>query len=218
MVSTQYKISITKEQLAQLPVHSYQGDIRLVDTAEAVHASLRELSCEKMVGFDTETRPSFRKGCRHQVALMQIATDNLCYLFRLNKTGICADLKAFLENPEILKIGLSVHDDFNAIRRTEEFEPRGFVDLQTMMKDYDITDISLTKIYAIVFGERISKGQRLTNWEAETLSPAQQAYAALDAVACLKLYKYLVAGKFDILHSPYRHEVENICIPDDVVN
>lgn len=207
MISTEYKISITKEQLAELPVHSYEGAIRLIDTPEGVHAAVKELAKEKIVGFDTETKPSFKKGCRHKVALMQISTDSVCYLFRLNKLGICAELKEFLENSDILKIGLSVHDDFNAIRRTVEFTPGGFVDLQAMMKDYDITDISLTKIYGIIFGERISKGQRLTNWEADTLSPAQQAYAALDAKACLKLYRYLTAGKFDIMHCPYRHAV-----------
>lgn len=218
MFPTQYKISITKEQLAELPVHTYEGAIRVIDTAEAAHASLRELAKEKIVGFDTETRPSFRKGCRHQVALMQLSTDSICYLFRLNKIGICAELKQFLENPDIIKVGLSVHDDFNAIRRTEEFEPAGFVDLQSMVKDFDISDCSLTKIYAIIFGERISKGQRLTNWEADELSPAQQAYAALDAKACLRLYKHLASGSFDIVHNPFRHPVENITAPGYVVN
>lgn len=200
-----YIISISKEQLAELPVTSYSGKIQLVDNPSALHAAMRYINKQKMVGFDTETKPSFRKGCRHKVALMQISTSDECFLFRLNKLGICAELKAFLENPEILKIGLSLHDDFNAISRTEPFEPKGFVDLQSMMKDYTITDISLQKVYAIIFGEKISKGQRLTNWEADSLTRAQQGYAALDAWACLKIFRHLQEGKFDVLSSPYRH-------------
>lgn len=201
-----YIISISKEQLAELPVIMFPGAITLVDTASAAHEALRRLSKEKIVGFDTETRPSFRKGCCHKVALMQISTADRCYLFRLNRIGICADLKNFLENPDITKIGLSVHDDFHAISRTEEFSPQGFIDLQQMVKKYNIDDISLQKIYAIVFGRRISKGQRLTNWEADSLTPAQQAYAALDAWACLKIYRHFEDGGFDMFNSPYRHK------------
>lgn len=208
MTQPDYILSISKEELAEMPVTSFDGQIILIDNAAGAHEALRRLSDEKIVGFDTETKPSFRKGIRNKVALMQISTAGCCYLFRLNKIGICAELKAFLENPDILKIGLSVHDDFGAIRRSEEFEPQGFVDLQQMVRDFEIADISLQKIYAIIFGCRISKGQRLTNWEAETLTEAQQAYAALDAWACLRIYNVLADHTFDNLHSPYRHHPE----------
>ena len=114
-------------------------------------------------------------------------------------------LKDSLENPDIIKIGLSVHDDFNVLRRSGDIDPKGFIDLQEYVKKFDITDISLQKIYGIVFGERISKTQRLTNWEADVLTPAQQSYAALDAWACLKLYLHLRDGRFDGLASPFRH-------------
>ena len=202
-----FEIRINKEALAEMPVITYPAEISLIDSAAEAHAALRALSKEKMVGFDTETRPSFRKGCVHKVALMQISTMERCFLFRLNKIGICAQLKEFLENPDIVKIGLSVHDDFNVLRRSGEIEPQGFIDLQTYVKGFGITDISLQKIFGIVFGERISKTQRLTNWEADTLTPAQQAYASLDAWACLKLYIHLRDGRFDALSSPFRHEV-----------
>lgn len=205
MNEEKYIISISKEELGAMQVTSYPGAISVIETPSQAHMALRALAKEKMVGFDTETKPSFRKGCRHNVALMQISTADRCFLFRLNKLGICAELKAFLENPDIMKIGLSVHDDFGAIRRTEDFEPGGFVDLQELVRKYDIADISLQKIYAIVFGERISKGQRLTNWEADTLTEAQQAYAALDAWACLKLYRYFESDSFNPLLSPFRH-------------
>ncbi|MDE6207110.1 MAG: 3'-5' exonuclease domain-containing protein 2 [Muribaculaceae bacterium] len=207
MKDTKYTISIGKEELSELPVVHYDGAITVVESAAVAHSALRALAKETMVGFDTETRPCFRKGQSRPAALMQISTADRCFLFRLNKIGICAELKAFLENPDILKIGLSLHDDFNVLRRSTPLSPEGFVDLQDLVKRYDISDISLQKIYAIIFGERISKSQRLTNWEADTLTPSQQAYAALDAWACLKIYKELADGRFDPLTSPHRHEV-----------
>lgn len=205
MNSKDYIISIDKAALAELPTISYPAEITVVESAAEALAALRALATEKVVGFDTETRPSFHKGRTHKVALMQISTEDRCFLFRLNKIGICSELKAFLENPDIVKIGLSVHDDFSVLRRSGDINPEGFIDLQHTVKQYGITDISLQKIYAIIFGGRISKSQRLTNWEAETLTPAQQAYAALDAWACLKIYSYLKNGDFDPLASPYRH-------------
>ncbi|MCH5220739.1 MAG: 3'-5' exonuclease domain-containing protein 2 [Muribaculaceae bacterium] len=188
-----------------MPVMTYPAAITLIDSAAEAHSALRFLSKEHAVGFDTETRPSFRKGLVHKMALMQISTLERCFLFRLNKIGICSELKKFLENPDIIKIGLSLHDDFKVLSRTASINPQGFVDLQKMVAHYDISDISLQKVYAIIFGERISKSQRLTNWEAETLSGAQQAYAALDAWACLRIYNSLTSGEFDPLTSPFRH-------------
>lgn len=210
-----YIISICKEQLVELPVSTYPAAITVIDKAEQAHGAIRDLSKEHILGFDTETRPSFRKGCRHKVSLMQISTPDRCFLFRLNKIGICAELKSLLENPNILKVGLSIRDDFNAIRYVEDFEPQGFIDLQRMVREYEIADISLQKIYAIIFEERISKGQRLTNWEADELTAAQQAYAALDAWACLKIYKTLISGEFNPQLSPYRHlpEPESTDVP-----
>ena len=134
---------------------------------------------------------------------MQLATDDFCFLFRLNKLGMFDRLKAFLENPEITKVGLSVHDDFTVLGRSREIAPQGFIELQTFVKQYDIADTSLQKIYAIVFGRSISKSQRLTNWEAPELTPGQQRYAAIDAWACLKIYRHLSSGAFTPAVSPY---------------
>lgn len=205
MNNDKYIISISKDALAELPQLAYSGKITLIESAAMAHSALRALAKERVVGFDTETRPSFRKGRVHKVALMQISTEERCFLFRLNKIGICAELKNFLENPDILKIGLSVHDDFGVLRRTTPIEPQGFIELQTMVKQFGITDTSLQKIYAIIFGERISKAQRLSNWEAETLTESQQTYAAIDALACLKIYNTLKSGQFIPEKSQYRH-------------
>lgn len=197
-------IAISKETVAEMPVVECPVDITLVDTPELARMALRELSRARVVGFDTETRPSFQRGRVHSVALMQLSTDTHCFLFRLNKLGISEHLRQFLENPEIIKIGLSVHDDFSVMRRlVSDLYPQGFIDLQEYVKYFHINDISLQKIYAIVFGEKISKNQRLTNWEAETLTEQQQKYAALDAWACLRLYRTLRSGQFHPDESPY---------------
>ena len=197
-------IAISKESIAEMPNVTFSGNITVVDTPLIAKRALMELSAARVVGFDTETRPSFHKGRMHNVSLMQLSTDEHCYLFRINRLGISEGLKNFLEDPEIIKIGLSVHDDFSVMRRlSPELYPQGFIDLQEYVKYFHISDISLQKVYAIVFGERISKTQRLSNWEADVLTEAQQTYAAIDAWACLKLYRQLRSGAFRPDESPY---------------
>lgn len=199
-----HTIAISKEAVAQMPTVSYPGTISIVDNPADARVALRELTRARVIGFDTETRPSFHKGRSHNVALMQLSTGDHCFLFRLNKLGISEGLRRLLEDPEIVKIGLSVHDDFSVMRRVvPDLAPQGFIDLQEYVKYFHIYDISLQKIYAIIFGERISKAQRLTNWEADTLTDAQQTYAAIDAWACLRLYRRLRSGGFKPEDSPY---------------
>lgn len=185
---------------------TFSGTITVVDTPEGAARAVAELSTASIVGFDTETKPSFKKGQSHPVALMQVATDTHGYLFRLNRLGMNPDVKRFLEDDRIVKIGLSLKDDFFVMHRSADFEPQGFIDLQGFVRKYAIADSSLQRIYAILFGQRISKGQRLSNWEAPELTPAQQAYATIDAWACLRIYRYLLSGEFNPAESPYRKE------------
>lgn len=205
-------IAISKETVAEMPVVDYPGQITLVDTPEMARIALRELTRARVVGFDTETRPSFHRGRVHNVALMQLSTDDHCYLFRLNIIGISGPLRKFLEDPEIIKIGLSVHDDFSVMRRmVDDLDPQGFIDLQEYVKFFHINDISLQKIYAIVFSEKISKNQRLTNWEAPELTEQQQRYAAIDAWACLRLYRTFRSGSFHPDESPFIVDRSQLC-------
>ena len=197
------QLSITKEQIAALPQANFEGEIVTIDTLDAVAAAVAELADNRIIGFDTETKPSFKKGSPNKVALMQLSTDTKCFLFRLNKIGIPPELCQLMERDDVVKIGLSVHDDFHVMHRICEFTPGGFIELQTYVKDFQILDISLQKIYAIIFNEKISKKQRLTNWEASELTEAQQLYAATDAWACLKIYRYLSTGKFNPDECPY---------------
>ncbi len=204
MQSTDYTISIDKATLAQLPTAAFQGEIITIQTLEQTEDAIAYLEQHKLVGFDTETKPSFKKGKPNKVALLQLSTDSRCYLFRLNKIGVPDPIVRFLENEGIMKIGLSVHDDFHVMHRTSTVEPKGFLELQDYVKKYKITDISLQKIYAIIFDQRISKSQRLTNWEADELTRGQQVYAATDAWACLQIYKHLTNGLFQPSLSPYK--------------
>ena len=183
--------SITKEELAKLPVEEFKGRIIVAQTEAEVQKSIEYLSSFSVVGFDTETRPAYKKGTVRGVALMQLSTQDTCFLIRLNFTEFPPCLLGFLTNPDVKKIGLSLRDDFLSISRRATIEPKGFIDLQQQVPKYGFADISLQKIYALLFKKRISKGQRLTNWEADILTDAQKKYAALDAWACLKIYEEL---------------------------
>ncbi len=203
-------VSISKQELAVLPVAAFPGKIVMVDRPEKVSEAVSALCAEAVIGFDTETKPSFRRGHSNNVALLQLSTHTTCYLFRLNMIGMYPEVRRLLENPDIIKIGVSIHDDFHNLHKLYDMTPQGFIDLQSYVKDYDIIDNSLSRIYAILFGKRISKGQRLTNWEAPELTIHQQEYASLDAYACIQIYDHLNRYGFDPASSPYYHTLEEL--------
>jgi ribonuclease D len=183
--------TITKEEISQYPTETFDGQIIEIRTTDECEEAVKRLSSCQLLGFDTETRPTFKKGAVNSAALIQLSTEDCCFLFRLNIIGFPPSLIRLLTNPDVLKIGLSLRDDFNSMRRRKEFTPRGFADIQLLVKNYDIDDLGLQKIYALLFQKKISKSQRLTNWEADLLSEPQKRYAALDAWACLKIYETL---------------------------
>lgn len=194
-------MTITKEQLSGLPIETFAGKIIVIDHEEEVSDAVAFLSQQAALGFDTETKPSFKRGQNHKVALMQLATDEECYLFRLNRIGYPDKLVQLMSNPDIKKIGLSLRDDFAAIRQRSVRKPENFIDLQLFVDKFGIDDNSLQKIYALLFGRKISKSQRLSNWETSQLTPAQQSYAAIDAWACLRIYNHLSSTNNEI--TPY---------------
>ncbi|GAB6395595.1 MAG: 3'-5' exonuclease [Bacteroidales bacterium] len=187
----QYISSITRDKISLLPVEKYDGRIVVIEREEDVADAAGYLSGCAKVGFDTETRPCFGRGPRYKIALMQVADDDVCFLFRLNRIGLPKALKDFLQNNSVLKIGLSLRDDFRAIHKCTNIEPANFLDLQHYVNKFGIEEKSLQKIYAILFDSQISKKQQLSNWEADELSEFQKQYAALDAWACLKIYNTL---------------------------
>lgn len=181
------------------------GEIIVVSDESVAADAVKELEKAEIIGFDTETKPAFRKGQQNTVALLQLAMHGKCYLFRLCRIGMLPEVKRLLEDRHILKVGLSIKDDFHSLNKLGELSPDGFVDLQEYVKEFGISDCSLTKINSIVTGKRISKSQQLSNWEAKELSNKQKEYAALDAMACINIFEFLRDGKFNPEDSPYIH-------------
>ena len=183
---------ISKQEVAEMPKEVFGGRIFVVFTEEEARKAIDYLNTHAVVGVDTETRPSFKKGTVHKVALLQVSTTDTCFLFRLNRLGLPDFLEELLQN-DVLKVGLSIKDDFAAMRRRNNGDPRtgNWVELQDYVAKMGIQEMSLQKIYALLFGRKISKSQRLTNWEADALTEAQCLYAATDAWSCVKMYNYL---------------------------
>lgn len=186
-----YRHRITKEEVNQLPHTAFPGEIVEVDTPEKAAEAILHLRQSGAVGIDTETRPSFSKGVYHQVALLQIASETHCYLFRLNKIGVTKEIATFFASPKIVKVGLAMRDDVRALARRKKFIAKCCIDIQNVVNNYGILELGLQKIFAIVFNQKISKAQRLTNWENEVLTEQQMLYAATDAWATLRIYQQL---------------------------
>ena len=180
-----------KKLISALPRALFEGRIFVIQTEAEASRAVDYLLASAVLGVDTETRPSFRKGCTNKVALLQVSTDDTCFLFRLNHIGVTESVKRLLQDENVLKVGLSLRDDFASLHKRGEFEPRAFLDLQDYVRAFGIEDMSLQKLYANIFGQKISKGQRLTNWEADVLTEGQKLYAATDAWACIRLYREL---------------------------
>ena len=204
MITLRNKIS--KQQVAEMPKENFPGRIFVVYTEADARKAVKYLNTHSIVGVDTETRPSFRRGKMHNVALLQISTHDTCFLFRLNHLGLPDFLDEFLRN-NVLKVGLSFLDDFAMLRKRNQGDLRegNWVELQDYVPRFGIEEKSLQKIYALLFGKKISKAQRLSNWEAEVLTEAQQLYAATDAWACVEIYNYL-----EELRSHGNYQVEKV--------
>ena len=188
----QIKNKITKAEIATLPKVLFPGRIFVIYTEADADKAISYLQTQRIVGVDTETRASFKRGTTHKVALLQISTSDTCFLFRLNQIGMPPSLQEFLMS-DTLKIGLSLKDDFTMLRRRKDVhaEEGNWIELQDYVGRFGIEDRSLQKIFANLFGQKISKSQRLSNWEAETLSEGQMKYAATDAWACVEIYNCL---------------------------
>ena len=184
-----------KKLIADLPVVAFEGRIIVILTAGETERAVRYLLTHPLLGIDTETKPSFKKGHQFTVSLLQVSTPDTCFLFRLNHTGLTPALQRLLEDESVVKVGLSLHDDINSLHRLGDFKPGGFVDIQNLVGPMGIEDLSLQKLYANLFGQKISKRQQLSNWEADILNDKQKVYAATDAWACINIYEELVRLK-----------------------
>lgn len=178
-----------KKQIPALPRAVFKGRIIVILTPEEAEKAVDYLMKAEVLGFDTETRPQFKKGKPNKVALMQVSTEDTCFLFRLNRIGLCPAIQRLLETTAVTKVGLSWHDDLLMLHKRGEFKEAGFFELQDHMRELGIEDKSLAKLFANLLGGRISKREQLSNWEADVLKDSQKNYAATDAWACVMLYK-----------------------------
>jgi ribonuclease D len=188
MLKTIYN-KFNKADIASLPIETFPGRIVVIMSEGETEKAVRYLLSQDILGVDTETRPSFRRGEMHKVSLLQVSSKDICFLFRLNMTGITPSIKQLLENTEVPMIGLSWHDDLASLKRRANFKAGYFIDLQSVVGKIGIEDLSLQKIYANLFGKKISKRQRLTNWDADVLTDKQKVYAATDAWTCINIYE-----------------------------
>lgn len=187
--------SITKEEIASLPLIAFDGKISIPITDDEISEAVEYLRCFSVVGFDTETRPCFKKGRRNKVALLQLSAGDKAFLFRINKIGLPSSVRELLADGSILKVGAAIHDDIKALQAISNYEPCGFVDVQTIAKELGIENLGLKPLSALLLGFRISKAQQTSNWEIQFLSEAQQLYAATDAWISLKIYTKLIELK-----------------------
>ena len=184
-----------KKSIAQLPTVTFPGKTVVVMGESEAEKAVHFLLSRDILGVDTETRPSFKKGESHMVSLLQVSTSDVCFLFRLNHIGITPAILRLLENTTVPMVGLSLHDDMLSLHKRVGFTPGNFIDLQDLVGELGIEDLSLQKLYANLFHQKISKRQRLTNWDSDVLNDKQKAYAALDAWACINLYKEILRLK-----------------------
>jgi ribonuclease D len=187
----EFTAHIRQEDLRSLSNIVFPGRITVVSSVAEAESAVECLSKFELLGFDTETKPMFRKGQKHKIALLQLSSDVAAYLFRLHAIGIPDCLAKLLENDAVKKIGVAVHDDIKGLQHVRRIKPGGFIDLQKIVPNFGIQDLSVQKIAAIVLNARISKSQRLTNWENEHLTDMQQLYAATDAWVCREIYVQL---------------------------
>jgi ribonuclease D len=186
------RTNITLEEINGLPLKSFEGKIVLVEDEESAVKAFKEIDDHVVVGFDTETRPSFHKGQFYNVALLQIALPHTVYLIRLNGTGITKEMVKFFENENILKAGVGVRDDVRVLQKLHRFKAGGFIELTTLSKEAGLQVESVKKLTALLLGFRISKSAQTSNWEAPSLNEKQLSYAATDAWVCLEIYKKLI--------------------------
>ena len=193
-----------KSKIGALPRVLFEGRVVVVLTEHEAEKAVRYLLSQPILGLDTETRPSFKKGQVHQVALLQVSSYEVCFLFRLNHLGLSPSVKRLLEDTQVPKIGLSLRDDLNSLHRLGDFTTGSFVDLQSRVSEVGVEDMSLQKLYANFFGQRISKREQLSNWEADILSDKQKLYAATDAWSCIMLYEELLrleqTGDYELIN------------------
>ena len=182
------RTTIPREELMQLPILRYKGPIRLAETKADLERAARELSRERIVGFDTETRPAFRKGESHPPSLVQIAASRAVYLFQLARFDCSQKLAEVFGNSDLIKAGIALDRDLSDLRKLFSFEAASFVDLGAVAKCCGIEQTGVRNLAGLFLGRRITKAAQTSNWSQPDLTAKQICYAATDAWVCRELY------------------------------
>ena len=186
-----HQIRLNKEFINQLPLRSYEGSIVIVDSDEKVPGAIETLEQERVLGFDTESRPTFKKGQSFPPSLLQLGSSEAVYLFQLNKLNNCQPIQRLLGRSDTSKVGIAVHDDIRKLQELMEFEALSFIDLSKFTRQRGIVNTGLRNLVALFLGFRISKAAQVTNWSHSQLTESQIKYAATDAWVSLLLYRHL---------------------------
>lgn len=189
----EFKTTITAEELNLLPLKSFDGKVQVITEVDKLSKVVKEIEKHDVIGFDTETRPSFKKGQSYKVALIQLAIPHKVFLIRTHHTGVTDEIASIFENKDIIKAGVAIHDDIKGLQKFNKFQPASFVDLSPVARKAGYQVESVKKLTGLLLGFRISKSAQTSNWEASTLTEKQLEYAATDAWVCLEIYKKLMA-------------------------
>lgn len=192
------KTNITADELNQLPLSAFSGKVTVITDVSKLASAVKEIEKHHVLGFDTETRPSFKRGQSFKVALLQLAIPNKVFLFRIHQTGLPDEITSIFENPDIIKAGVAIHDDIKALQKINKFQPVSFIELSTMAKASGLQVESVKKLAGLLLGFRISKSAQTSNWEAPSLTDKQVEYAATDAWVCLEIYEHLKRNYFHV--------------------
>jgi ribonuclease D len=191
MTDSSTHLHISKDDINRLPMKQYEGPVHLIRTLEETEQAVAKLKKETLLGFDTETRPTFRVGEYYQPSLLQLATENEVFLFQIKFTGLTEGLREILSSPDIIKTGVSIRDDLSELRKLAGFEPAGFVELATCAKQAHIKNLGLRGLAALLLGFRVSKREQVSNWAKNELTESQIRYAATDAWLGREIYLHM---------------------------
>jgi ribonuclease D len=189
-------LHITKDEINRLPMKQYEGPIHLIRTPDDAERAAEKLKTETLLGFDTETRPTFRVGEYYQPSLLQLATGTEVFLFQIKLTGLTKGLCEILSRPDIIKTGVSIRSDISELRKLTAFEPAGFVELATCAKQAHIKNLGLRGLAALLLGFRVSKREQTSNWAKTELTESQIRYAATDAWLGREIYLHMAERGF----------------------
>ena len=180
--------TISREEINELPIRRYEGEVHLVSSAPDLERAMADIRAERVLGFDTETRPAFRKGEHHLPCLVQVATARAVHLFPLQRMDFSAPVAELLASREIVKVGVSLAHDLRELKLVFPFEEASMLDAGATVQRHGLEQTGLRNLAALFLGFRIPKGNRTSNWAARHLSPAQLTYAATDAWVCRELF------------------------------